>query len=359
MQKNIAILAGDGIGPEVMAEAIRVLDVVAQKYKHSFNYQPALVGGAAWDKHKNHFPDETKKICLQADAILFGSVGGPVDKQHEEKWQNCEAASILVIRKSFQFNINFRPVTVRADLANICPLKPELIKDGVDMLILRELVGDLYFGEHKTFTTEDGRRKAVDVAEYTEDQISSIAHAAFNAAKKRNNKVTSIDKANVLDTSKLWRKVVTEVHQDYPEVELEHMLVDNCAMQIVKNPAQFDVLLTSNMFGDILSDAASVLPGSLGLMPSASFNSDGFALYEPSGGSAPDIAGMGIANPIAQIESAAMMLKFSFGLVEEAKDVENAINKTLAAGYRTGDIYQEGTTKLNCKEITDKIIGRI
>lgn len=358
MHKNIAALPGDGIGEEVMTEALRVLDTVAKKFGHTFEYRYALVGGAAFDIHKEHFPQVTKEICEASDAILFGSVGGPVNEQGTEKWKGCEAKSILALRKTFQFHSNFRPVKVLPELASICPLKPSLVEQGIDMLIIRELVGDIYFGEHTTFM-ENGERKARDVAEYTESQIRNVAHTAFQAAGKRRGKVTSVDKANVLDTSKLWRIVVEEVAKEYPDVSYEHMLVDNCAMQIIKWPSQFDVVLTSNMFGDILSDAAAVLPGSLGLMPSASLNAEGFGLYEPSGGSAPDIAGKGIANPIAQILSAAMMLKFSFGMTAEVEVIEKAIDQTLKNGFRTGDIMQEGMKRVNTKEMTDGIIYQI
>lgn len=391
MQKTIAVLSGDGIGPEVMDQTLRVLNLIAEKFEHQFYYKKAPIGGAAWDMFQNHFPEETKEICKNADAILFGSVGGPIDKQQEEKWKNCEANSILALRKTFQFHSNFRPVTVHPQLSHICPLKTEIVEKGIDMLIIRELVGDIYFGEHKTVdisasnltakvdprlrgddkqecelnnrenshNSKRVQKKAIDVAEYTEEQIKNVAHSAFQAAEKRNKKLTSIDKANVLDTSKLWRKVVSELSKEYPSVELEHMLVDNAAMQIIKNPSQFDVLLCSNMFGDILSDAAAVLPGSLGLMPSASLNSENFGLYEPSGGSAPDIAGKGIANPIAQILSAAMMLRFSFGMNNEADLIEKAVNQTLEDGYRTGDIYREGDKLVDTKGMTEVILEKI
>ena len=358
MQKNIALLPGDGIGEEVVQQAVRVLDAIAQKFGHEFSYTHALIGGAAYDEHQNHFPKETEEVCKASDAILFGSVGGPVQELHLDKWKGCEANSILALRKTFQFHSNFRPVSVHPKLSSICPLKPELVQEGIDMLIIRELVGDLYFGSHETFE-ENGQMKARDICEYTEEQIRNVAHTAFQAAQKRGKRLHSVDKANVLDTSKLWRVVVEQVAKEYPDVEWEHMLVDNAAMQIVKWPSQFDVMLTSNMFGDILSDAAAVLPGSLGLMPSASLNAEGFGLYEPSGGSAPDIAGMGIANPIAQILSAAMMLKFSFGMIEECDAIEAAINKTLEDGYRTGDIMQDGMKKVGTKEITDIILQNL
>jgi 3-isopropylmalate dehydrogenase len=358
MEKKIAVLAGDGIGPEVMVQARRVLEAIEQRFGHNFDLREALVGGAAYDEFGEHFPDATRELCSQSDAILFGSVGGPVSEMHLEKWQNCEVNALLGIRKAFSFNCNFRPVKVFPQLRSICPLKEELIKDGIDILFIRELNGDLYFGEKKRFE-RDGRRVATDLAEYTEDQISSVAKAAFEAAQKRSGRVCSVDKANVLHTSKLWREVVHEVAADYPDVELEDMLVDNCAMQLIKAPAQFDVVLTSNMFGDILSDAGAVLPGSLGLMASASMNADGFGLYEPPGGSAQDIAGKGLANPIGQILSVATMLTFSFGLIEEGKTIENAVEKTLESGFRTGDICGPGESSIGSEQMCDAILERL
>jgi 3-isopropylmalate dehydrogenase len=358
MEKTIAVLAGDGIGPEIMAQALRVLDAVAKKFNHQFTYTEGLVGGAAWDEHKSHFPAPSEELCKQADAVLFGSVGGPLQESHLEKWQNCEANSILAIRKAFGFNANFRPARVYPQLRDICPLKDSVIGDGVDLLIIRELVGDIYFGEHKLYE-EDGMRKALDVAEYDEDKIRNIAHTGFQAARKRRKRLHSVDKANVLSTSKLWREVVSEVAKEYGDVEYSDILVDNCAMQIIRDPGAFDVVLAPNMFGDILSDAAAVLPGSLGLTPSASLNPQGLGLYEPSGGSAPDIAGKGIANPIAQILSAAMMLQFSFSLVEEATLIEKAVDAVLDAGIRTIDIASAETAPIGTAEFTDHILQAI
>lgn len=352
MKKTIALLPGDGIGKEVVDATLVVLKKIEEKFGHEFSYKEALIGGAAFEKYETHFPDETREICKDVDAILFGSVGGPILEADLPKWKNCEANSLLAIRKAFKFNANFRPAVVYPELKQICPLKDSIIKDGVDVLIVRELTGDLYFGEHKTYT-ENNEEHALDVATYSESQIRSIAHTAFQAAMKRGKLLHSVDKANVLDTGKLWRKIVTDVNQQYPEVKLEHILVDNCAMQIIKNPAQFDVILAPNMFGDILSDAAAVLPGSLGLTPSASFNEEGFGFYEPSGGSAPDIAGKGIANPIAQILSASMMLKFSFNLILEAEAVEKAVSTTLSQGYRTKDIYFENEENLKLVSTLD------
>jgi len=358
LHAKIAVLPGDGIGEEVMAQALRVLKRIEELYSHTFETTKALVGGAAFEKYKSHFPEDTKKICEDSDAILFGSVGGPVDEQHLEKWKNCETNSLLTIRKTFRFNANFRPAKVYPSLRAVCPLKDEIIDRGIDILILRELLGDIYFGEHST-TTESGKRKARDVAEYTEDQIASIAHHAFRAAGLRRKKVTSIDKANVLDCGKLWREVVKEVSKSYPHISLENMLVDNCAMQLIRRPSDFDVVLCPNMFGDILSDEAAVIPGSLGLTPSASLNDEGFGFFEPSGGSAPDIAGKGIANPIAQILSVAMMLRFGFLLSAPAHAIERAVEKTLEDGFRTKDIFREGDKGVGTSEITEEILARL
>ena len=337
MKHTIAVLPGDGIGEEVVTQALRVFDAVSKKFQLKFETKHALIGGAAYDKHGNHLPVETMEICKNSDAILFGSVGGPVSQAHLDKWKNCETNSLLGLRKAFGFNCNYRPVKIFPSLASFCPLKPEIVGKGIDILFIRELLGDIYFGEKKRFE-ENGLRVAIDIARYDEQQIASVSKLAFQAAQKRRKKVTSVDKANVLITSKLWREVVHEVARDFPEIELEDMLVDNCAMQIIKNPKQFDVILTSNMFGDILSDAGAVLPGSLGLMASASINSNGFGMFEPPGGSAQDIAGKGTANPIGQILSLAMLLKFSFGLDDICECIENAVDKTLADGLRTGDI---------------------
>ena len=294
-------------------------------------------------------------MCRQANAILFGSVGGPINEQHLPKWRGCEAKSLLSLRKAFQFNTNIRPAKVYPALQDICPLKDRIIANGIDVVIFRELLGDLYFGKHET-TTVNGLRQAQDQALYDEQQIRAILYPAFKVAQQRKGKLHSVDKANVLDTSKLWRAVANEVAAEYPEVELEHMLVDNCAMQLITNPSQFDVIVTSNMFGDILSDAAAVLPGSLGLMPSASLNDQGFGMFEPSGGSAPDIAGQDKANPIAQILSAAMMLRYSFGLEQEATAIEQAVETALAQGARTQDIAGVKDDVLGTTLMTDRLI---
>jgi 3-isopropylmalate dehydrogenase len=359
MKRIIAVLPGDGIGEEVVAQALRVLEVVAKKFQLEFETTKALIGGAAFEVYGNHFPTETMEVCKNSAAILFGSVGGPVSQMNLDKWKNCETNSLLGLRKAFGFNCNYRPVKIFPALASFCPLKPEIVGAGIDILFIRELIGDLYFGEKKRFE-ENGLRVATDVARYDEEQISSVAHLAFQAAQKRRKKVTSVDKANVLMSSKLWREVTHEVAKNYPEITLEDMLVDNCAMQIIKNPRQFDVILTSNLFGDILSDAGAVLPGSLGLMASASINNkDGFGMFEPPGGSAQDIAGKGIANPIGQILSLAMLLRFSFNLESAALAIEQAVDKSLADGYRTGDISEKTTRPCSTVEMADAIIERI
>eukprot|EP00747_Dinoflagellata_sp_TGD_P071368 gnl/TRDRNA2_/TRDRNA2_157001_c0_seq2.p1 gnl/TRDRNA2_/TRDRNA2_157001_c0~~gnl/TRDRNA2_/TRDRNA2_157001_c0_seq2.p1 ORF type:complete len:507 (-),score=66.85 gnl/TRDRNA2_/TRDRNA2_157001_c0_seq2:408-1928(-) len=358
VKKTISVLAGDGIGPEVMAEALRVLDVVSEKFGHQFTYKEALIGGAAYDKFESHFPDETMKTCKESDAILFGSVGGPVADLNLPKWKGCEAKSLLSLRKTFQFSTNIRPAKVYPALQSICPLKDRIIANGIDIVIFRELLGDLYFGKHETKTL-NGMRQAEDQALYDEKQIRTIMHAAFKAAQQRKRKLHSVDKANVLDTSKLWRTVADEVAKEYPDVELIHLLVDNCAMQLIVNPGQFDVIVTSNMFGDILSDAAAVLPGSLGLMPSASLNDEGFGMYEPSGGSAPRLTGQNKANPIAQILSAAMMLRYSFALDKEAAAIEMAIQQALDSGARTKDIAGKGDKILSTSEMTDSILQKM
>jgi 3-isopropylmalate dehydrogenase len=355
---KVAVLAGDGIGPEVMTEALHVLHRVGEIYHHTFHTRDAVIGGHAFDSFGAHFPNETKKICDSSDAILFGSVGGPVSESHLPKWKGCETNSILALRKTYALAANLRPARVYQELAGSCPLREEIVLGGIDLLIIRELQGDVYFGEH-SFFEKDGVKSARDVAEYTTDQIEVVARVGFETARKRKGKVTSVDKANVLHTSKLWRDVVREVYRSYSDVALEDMLVDNCALQLVKNPGQFDVIVTSNLFGDILSDLAAALPGSLGLCPSASLSATRFGLYEPSGGSAPDIAGKGIANPIAQILSVAMMLRYSFGLLREADAVECAVRETLAAGVRTADIASSDEPKVSTSSMGNAILERV
>lgn len=355
MKKKIAILSGDGIGPEVMQQTLRVLDKIAEKFNHQFEYLTADIGGAAYEKFNEHCSEQTLQICKKADAILFGSVGGPVHEQHLPKWKGCEAASILQLRKHFNFNINIRPIHIFPSLTAISSLKNHLIEQGIDILVFRELCGDIYFGRHEMLE-ENNLKTAKDEAVYNETQIQSIAAAAFAAAKVRGKKVVSVDKANVLATSKLWREIVAETGKQYPDIELSHMLVDNCAMQLVINPQQFDIILTANLFGDILSDLAAALTGSLGLTPSASLNAAGFGLYEPSGGSAPDIAGKNIANPTAQILSAAMMLQHSFGMTAEAHVIQSAVQQTLQSGIVTNDLAKGEQAAASTIEFTDYVI---
>lgn len=360
MDLNVAVIKGDGIGPEIVDEAIKVLNKVADKFGHSINYKEVLMGGASIDAYGIPLTDETIEICKNSDAVLMGSIGGDTNTSPWYKLEPSKRpeAGLLKIRKALNLFANLRPALLYEDLADACPLKKEISEQGFDMLIMRELTGGLYFGERKT-VEENGKKKAIDTLTYSEDEIRRIAIKGFEVAMKRRKKVTSVDKANVLDSSRLWRSIVNEVAKDYPEVTVEHMLVDNCAMQIVKDPAQFDVILTENMFGDILSDEASMVTGSIGMLSSASLNDTKFGLYEPSHGSAPDIAGLGIANPIATILSASMMLRYTFDLDKEADAIDNAVKKVLNDGYRTGDIYSDGTTKVNCSKMGDLIAERI
>jgi len=333
--KNIAVLAGDGIGPEVMAEALKVLVKIQELYGHEFTFTEAKVGGAAWEvETPTHLPAETLDVCQKSDGILFGSVGGPVSEQNLPKWKDCEKLALLGLRKHFNLAVNLRPSRIYPFLAHLCPLKASIIGKGVDILVVRELVGGIYFGEHR----REGN-KAFDVMEYDVDGIRKPLVFAFNAALSRSKKVTVVDKANVLETSRLWREVAREVCLEYPSVQMDFMYVDNAAMQLVQNPADFDVIVTGNMFGDILSDIASVLPGSLGLMPSASLG-DRVHMFEPSGGSAPDIAGQGKANPVAQILSGAMLLRYSFQLEAEAAAIEAAVAEVLESGRLTADLME-------------------
>ena len=360
MKLNIAVIKGDGIGPEIVTEAMKVLDKVAKVYGHEISYDQLLLGGASIDAFGKPLTDETIVKAKAADAVLMGSIGGDTTKS---PWYKLEPslrpeAGLLAIRKALNLFANVRPALLYSDLAQACPLKKEIADKGFDMVIMRELTGGLYFGERHTEVI-DGVKTAVDTLTYNENEIRRIAIKAFEIAMKRNKKVISVDKANVLDSSRLWREVVNDVAKDYKEVTLEHMLVDNCAMQLVKDPAQFDVVLTENMFGDILSDEASMITGSIGMLSSASLNDTKFGLYEPSHGSAPDIAGLGIANPIATILSAAMMLRFTFDLDKEADAIENAVKKVLSDGYRTVDLYSEGTTKVNCSKMGDLIADNI
>ena len=360
MNKKIAVIKGDGIGPEIVTEAMKVLDKVAEKYGHKFDYTQLLMGGCSIDVNGVPLTDETIAECKASDAVLMGSIGGNTTTS---PWYKLPAdlrpeAGLLKIRKELGLFANLRPCLLYPQLSGACPLKEEISAKGFDMLIMRELTGGLYFGARKTEEV-DGVMTAVDTLSYNEKEIRRIAVKAFEVAMKRRKKVTSVDKANVLDSSRLWRKIVTEVAADYPEVELEHMLVDNCAMQLIKNPAQFDVMVTENMFGDILSDEASMITGSIGMLPSASMNETKFGLYEPSGGSAPDIAGQDKANPIATILSAAMMLRYSFDMTEEADAVEAAVTKVLEEGYRTGDIMSEGCKPVSCSQMGTLIAERV
>lgn len=362
MNLNIVCIPGDGIGPEIVAEAKKVLHKVAQKYGHTISFQDILMGGASIDACGEPLTDKAIATAKAADAVLMGSIGGNTSTS---PWYKLPPnlrpeAGLLKLRKELNLFANLRPAYLYEELKAACPLREDIIGGGFDMMIMRELTGGLYFGERSTKEV-DGVLTAVDTLTYTENEIRRIAIKGFEIAMKRRKKVTSVDKANVLDSSRLWRKVVEEVAKDYPQVTLEHMLVDNCAMQLVKDPKQFDVILTENMFGDILSDEAAMLSGSLGMLPSASINESGFGLYEPIGGSAPDIAGQGIANPIAQILSAALMLRYSFKLDTEAKAIEHAVADTLSANIRTRDIAGEskGVKIVSTSEMGNEIISRI
>ncbi len=360
MEYRIALIPGDGIGPEIVKEAIKVLDKAEEKFGFTLHYTNLLMGGASIDVHGVPLTDETVAQAKASDAVLMGSIGGDAKTS---PWYQLEPskrpeAGLLKIRKELNLFANLRPAYLYEELKAACPLRDDIIGSGFDMMIMRELTGGLYFGERKT-VAEDGVRKAVDTLTYDENEIRRIAKRGFEIAMKRNKKVTSVDKANVLDSSRLWRSVVEEVAKDYPEVALEHMLVDNCAMQLVRDPGQFDVILTENMFGDILSDEASMVTGSIGMLSSASLNETKFGLYEPSHGSAPDIAGKDIANPIATILSAAMMLRFSLDLDEAADAVEAAVKQVLKDGYRTGDIMSDGCTLVGCTRMGDLITERV
>ena len=360
MNCNIVTIHGDGIGPEIVREACKVLDKVGEVYGHTFQYTKILMGGCSIDEYGVPLTDEALETAKKSDAVLLGAVGGNVGNS---RWYDVAPnlrpeAGLLAIRKGLNLFANLRPAYLYNELADACPLKKENIGDGFDMIIVRELTGGLYFGERHTEKV-NGVLQATDTLTYNENEIRRIAIKAFDIAMKRRKHVISVDKANVLDSSRLWRKVVEEVAKDYPEVKLEHMLVDNCAMQLVMNPGQFDVVLTENMFGDILSDEASMITGSIGMLSSASLNETKFGMYEPSHGSAPDIAGKDLANPIATILSAAMMLRYSFDMDKEADAIEAAVQQVLTDGYRTGDIYSEGCKKVGTIEMGDLIAARI
>ena len=360
MEYKIALIPGDGIGPEIVAEAKKVLDRVCEKYSHKFSYTEVLLGGASIDAHGVPLTEEAIAQAKASDAVLMGSIGGDAKTSPWYKLEPSKRpeAGLLAIRKALNLFANLRPAYLYNELRDACPLRDEIIGDGFDMIIVRELTGGLYFGARKT-TEENGVRTAVDTLSYNENEIRRIAIKAFEIARKRRNKVTSVDKANVLDSSRLWRSVVEDVAKDYPDVTLEHMLVDNCAMQLVRDPKQFDVILTENMFGDILSDEASTVTGSIGMLSSASLNETKLGLYEPSHGSAPDIAGQNKANPIATILSAAMMLRYSLDLDKEADAVEAAVQKVLTDGYRTGDIMSDGCKLVGTREMGDLIADAI
>ena len=360
MRYKITVLAGDGIGPEVVAETLKVLDKVGAKFGHEFNYDHCLIGGAAIDATGECLPKETVDKALASDAVLLGAVGGP--KWDSQPANNRPEKALLGIRKALNLYANLRPAVVFDELKDASPLKSEILDGGLDILIVRELTGGIYFGEHalKPETDPEIGEVAYDIEEYSQMEIRRIARVAFDLAMKRNKKVTSVDKANVLESSRLWRRTVAEVAKDYPEVELDNLYVDNASMQLVRAPKQFDVIVTSNIFGDILSDEASQITGSIGMLPSASLTEGNFGMYEPVHGSAPDIAGTGKANPIATILSAAMMLRYSLGLGKEADAIEAAVSEFLKAGYRTADLQASPEHKaVSTAEAGDLIAGMI
>ena len=356
MEKQIAVIRGDGIGPEIVNQAIRVLDAVAEKYGHVFKYVDVDMGGIAIDRWGEALPKEMLEKCLASDSVLLGAVGGP-------KWDGMPGdkrpeKGLLALRSGMGLYANNRPAKLWPQLADASPLKPEIVAKGIDFIVVRELIGGVYFGEHRTEEC-GGEKKATDVMSYSEHEIERIGRIAFVTARKRRHKVTSIDKANVLDTSRLWRAVMHRLAEEYPDVEYADMLVDNAAMQIAKDPSQFDVVVTENMFGDILSDEASMITGSIGMIPSSSLGEGSRGLYEPIHGSAPDIAGQNKANPVGTILSAAMMLKYSFDLDEEAAAVEAAVNKVLDAGLRTADMMADGCALVSCSEMGDAILKNL
>ena len=360
MEFNVTLIPGDGIGPEIVREARKVLDRVAEKYGHRFTYKEVLMGGCSIDAYGVPLTDEALATAKASDAVLLGAVGGRVgvDSWYELPPNKRPEAGLLAIRKGLELFANLRPAYLYSELKGACPLKEEVADKGFDMIIVRELTGGLYFGERSTKEV-NGVVTAVDTLKYDENEIRRIAIKAFEIAMKRNKHIISVDKANVLDTSRLWRKIVAEVSKDYPEVKVEDMLVDNCAMQLVKDPAQFDVVLTENMFGDILSDEASMITGSIGMLSSASLGAGRFGLYEPSHGAAPDIAGQDKANPIATILSAAMMLRYSFDLDKEAAAVEAAVKSIISEGYRTVDIMADGMKQVSTTQMGDLIAERV
>lgn len=356
MNKTIALIYGDCASPEIVRQAVRVLDKIADKYNHTFTYTRAYMGGEAIDKFGDPLPAAELEKCKAADSVLLGAIGGP-------KWEGLPGdrrpeKGLLRLRAGMGLYANNRPARIWPQLADASPLKKSIVDQGIDFIVVRELIGGVYFGEHKTFT-QDGEKVAVDTMPYAEHEIERIGRIGFETAMKRRKKLTCVDKANVLDTSRLWRAVMHRLQAEYPEVEYNEMFVDNCAMQICKNPAQFDVIVTENMFGDILSDEASEITGSIGMVPSSSLGQGSCGLYEPIHGSAPDIAGQDIVNPIACILSAAMMLRYSFSMPAEADAIEAAVNTVLDAGFRTADMMADGCTKVGCTAITDEILKHI
>ena len=356
MQKNIAVIRGDGIGPEIVEQAIAVLNKIAVAYGHTFSYTDVSMGGNAIDTFGDPLPQSELEKCLASDSVLLGAVGGP-------KWNNLPGhmrpeKGLLRLRAGMGVYSNNRPAKIWPQLASASPLKQEIVDKGIDFIIVRELIGGIYFGKHET-AEENGEMVAIDDLQYSESEIRRIGRIGFETARKRGKKLCSVEKSNVLDSSRLWKKVMHELAEEYPDVVLSDMLVDNCAMQIVKDPSQFDVVVTENMFGDILSDEASMITGSIGMIPSSSLGDGTRGLYEPIHGSAPDIAGQDIANPIGTILAAAMMLRFSFDMAKEADAIENAVSKVLDNGYRTGDIWSEGCKKIGCKEMGRKILEAI
>lgn len=356
MNKNITVLRGDGIGPEIVSEAIKVLDKVCEKYGHTFNYTEVDIGGCSIDKYGVPITEDGMAKCKAADSVLLGAVGGP-------KWDGVDPSirpekALLAVRSELGLFANLRPTRLFMQLADSSPLKPSIVGNGIDLMIVRELTGGIYFGKRRTDTV-DGEKVATDEMTYSEHEIERIGRVAFETARKRSSRVISVDKANVLDSSRLWRAVMHKLAEEYSDVQYADMLVDNTAMQLIKNPAQFDVVVTENMFGDILSDEASMLTGSIGMMPSASLSEGTLGMYEPIHGSAPDIAGQNLANPIGTIMSAAMMLRYSFNMPTEADAIEAAVNKALDDGYRTADIYKDGFTKVGCSEMGSIIAANI
>lgn len=356
MKKNIAVLRGDGIGPEIVEQAILVLNAVAKKYRHEFTYTSVDIGGCSIDKHGVPITEEGMAACKASDSVLLGAVGGP-------KWDNVDPSirpekALLAVRKELGLFANLRPTKLFPQLADASPLKESIVGNGIDLLIVRELTGGVYFGKRRTEIV-DGEKVATDEMPYSEHEIERIGRVAFETARKRDKKVASVDKANVLESSRLWRATMHRISEEYPDVEYSDILVDNTAMQLIKNPSQFDVIVTENMFGDILSDEASMLTGSIGMMPSASLSSGALGMYEPIHGSAPDIAGKDLANPIGTIMSVAMMLRYSFDMIPEANAIEKAVNRALNDGFRTADIWKEGFMKVGCKEMGAAIVARL